>query len=209
MKDYRCTQYCPSFEAIPQRKPSLLREIRKGHPRAKNIYTIVHKSGTEEHRAFFDLYNNKCAYCGCSVNVIPAQLFNVDHIKPKADKTTPFTKLNAIENLVLSCRTCNAGKSDFWFQELSNEWSPDGEGIATIFVRDDLFNILIGPEYNGNVNVKTLFEKLRLGEQHRRLDYLLMSIYGYVRTLPEDSEKRRSLLEVGRTLQDKRNRIGL
>lgn len=209
MKDYRCTQFCSSFETIPQRKPALLQEIRKAHLRAKNIYSIVSKSGTEEHRAFFDLYNNKCAYCGCSINVIPAQLFNVDHIKPKADKATPANKLNAIENLVLACRTCNAGKSDFWFEELSNEWSPDGEGLATIFTRDDLFNILIGPEYTGNENVKTLFEKLRLGEQHRRLDYLLMSIYGYARTLPEGSEKRRSLLEVGRTLQDKRNRIGL
>ncbi len=209
MKDYRCTQYCSSFETLPQRKPALLKEIRKAHLRAKNIYSIVSKSGTEEHRAFYDLYNNKCAYCGCSINVIPAQLFNVDHIKPKADKATPANKLNAIENLVLACRTCNAGKSDFWFEELSNEWSPDGEGLATIFVRDDLFNILIGSEYTDNENVKTLFEKLRLGEQHRRLDYLLMSIYGYVRILPEDSEKRQALLEVGRTLQDKRNRIGL
>ena len=209
MKDYRCSQYCSSFETLPQRKPALLKEIRKAHLRAKNIYSIVSKSGTEEHRAFYDLYNNKCAYCGCSINVIPAQLFNVDHIKPKADKATPANKLNAIENLVLACRTCNAGKSDFWFEELSNEWSPDGEGLATIFVRDDLFNILIGSEYTDNENVKTLFEKLRLGEQHRRLDYLLMSIYGYVRTLPEDSEKRQALLEVGRTLQDKRNRIGL
>lgn len=209
MKDYRCTQYCPSFEAIPKRKPLLLKIIRKAHPRARNIYMIINKSGTDEHRAFFDLYNNKCAYCGCSVDVIPAQLYNIDHIKPSAIKAIPAENPNALDNLVLACRTCNAGKSDFWFEELSDKWSPDGEGIATLFVRDELFRIRIAPKYTDDENITILFEKLRFGDQQRRLDHLLMSIYGYAKTLPNGSEKRQSLLEVGRMLQSKRNRKGL
>lgn len=209
MSDYRCTPYCPPFHNIPEKKRTLLEEIRKTHKRAKDIYRIVKARENDAHKGFFALYNDKCAYCGCSVDILSAQLFEVDHLKPKSDKETPSEELNALDNLVLSCRNCNNGKSDYWFQELSEEWSPDGCGIAEIFNRDNQFNIVVASSYKADTRVKELFKELKMGEQYRRLDYLLMSMKGYIKTLPLDSDKRRLLIDIFCELLEKRNRVGI
>lgn len=209
MSDYRCTPYCTPFEEVDKKKADLLYEIRKTHPRARNIYRIVSVRNTDEHRAFFQVYNNKCCYCGCSITVLSAQLFEIDHIKPQAVAAEPRENVNDLNNLALACRACNGGKLDYWFKEMSNEWNPDSSGITWLFFRDDLYNIRIADGYLSNPKVTKLYEYLKLGAQFRRLDYLLMAMYGYMKTLPQGSEKSAALLNFYHALLKKRNYIGV
>lgn len=209
MNDYRCTPYCPPYGCLSSGKRELLKEIRKKHPRTENIYSIVRARGSEEHRAFLQLYHCKCVYCGCSVNIIPIGLFHVDHLKPKSDEHTDICELNSLDNLVLACQSCNTAKSDFWFPELSEQWSPDGDGIAELFFRDELFYIRVNPSHEDSKNVLAFYEQLKLFEQFRRLDYLLMSIQGYASALPEESTKRQRLNEILVFLMNKRNLVGI
>ena len=209
MSDYRCTPYCPPFKDVKEKKTALLGEIRKTHPRACNIYNIVNIRGSVEHRAFFQIYNGKCCYCGCSFKVLSAQLFEVDHLKPKTGPAKKKENLHMLNNLVLACRTCNGGKLNYWFNELSQEWNPDNDGITQLFIRDNLYNILIDDKYQSNTDVNDLYRYLKLGSQFRRLDYLLMTMYGYIQTLPRETEKAISLLRVYTLLLEKRNIIGI
>jgi len=57
MNDYRCTPYCPPYGCLSSGKRELLKEIRKKHPRTENIYSIVRARGSDEHRAFLQLYH--------------------------------------------------------------------------------------------------------------------------------------------------------
>lgn len=209
MSDYRCTQFCPPYGKVLEGKAALLKEIRRTHPRAQNIYKIVSKRGTAAHSGFFQIFNGKCCYCGCSVNIMPAALFEVDHLKPKIKNTDEKENLDALNNLVLACCMCNSGKLAYWNLEISNEWSPENNGIAKLFFRDILFNILVNSEYQSNPDVMELYKLLKLEDQFRRLDYLLMSICGYLETLPKGSEKRIVLLEAYQDLLKKRNYIGI
>ena len=207
MSDYRCTSYCPPFEKISEGKAALLKEIRKTHPKAQNIYKIVSERESAAHRGFLRIFNYKCCYCGCSVSILPAQLFEVDHLKPVKSEDKE-ENINALSNLVLACRICNGGKLAFWFKEMSNEWSPEN-GIMHLFFRDELFNIVVNSDHNANPNVMDLYCKLELGAQFRRLDFLLMSLGGYLHTLPQGSKKRSVLLEVYHELYKKRNSVGI
>ena len=209
MSDYRCTPYGPSFDNVPGKKDEFKDAMSKKHRRAKNWYRIVNPRGSSEHKAFAGIYGYKCAYCGTSVKIIPAQLFDVDHIRPQADKSISAEEINALDNLVLACHDCNNGKSDYWFSDLSGKWSPDGMGIAQIFVRDDSYTIHISEGFDNDDNVCELYRVLKLGEQYRRLDYLLMMMKGYIDTLPEGSKKRLTLTDICNRLHEKRNCVGL
>ena len=207
MTDYRCTSFCPSFQDIVNKKKALGDEISKNHRQSRNHYGFVSKRGTEEHCNFVKIFNEKCGYCGCSLDIVPVSLFEIDHIEPASRVVDSERNLNDIENLVLACRTCNGGKLDFWTQELGSIWRPDDGGICQVFERDELYNIKVTSDYADNEKVKELFERLKLNGQIRRLDYLLMSMLGYMETLSSDDPKKAKLQEVYIQLLNKRNRI--
>ena len=207
MTDYRCTAFCPPFQDIVNKKKALGNEISKNHRQSRNHYGFVRKRGTEEHRSFLKIFNEKCGYCGCSLDIVPASLFEIDHIEPASRAENGERHLNDIENLVLACRTCNGGKLAFWTHELGSTWRPDDGGICQVFERDELYNIKVAPNYADNENAKELFERLKLNEQIRRLDYLLMSMLGYMRTLSANDPKKATLQDVYIQLLNKRNRI--
>ena len=59
---------------------------------------------TEQKRqAIFLKYGGHCAYCG---NLMKMKNLTVDHLKPKSKGGS-----NRIENLMQSCRKCNAAKA--------------------------------------------------------------------------------------------------
>ena len=209
MSDYRCTPYCAPFVEIEKKKVALLTEIRRRHPRARNIYKIVRSRGTEDHKAFFKMYNDKCCYCGCSVTVLSVQSFEVDHIKPQAAFPERSADVNALPNLSLACRKCNGGKLAFWSKEMNGEWNPDNGGITRLFYRDNFYNILINEGFDLNPVVLELYDKLKLKEQIRRLDYLLMSLDGYINSLSQESKKRDQLSSICYELIKKRNHVGI
>lgn len=209
MSDYRCTPYCPPFGNIKNKKTALLRKIRLTHPRAQNIYNIIKGRGSKEHVDFLKIYNYKCCYCGCSVKILSAMLFEVDHLKPISSSAEPTQNLNGINNLVLSCRNCNGWKLAYYVDELSDAWSPDNEGISQLFNRDHLYNICIDEKYQANDHTIELYDRLKLGAQFRRLDYLLMSIDGYIKKHTTETRTRTTLLELFAFLHEKRNFIGI
>lgn len=207
MTDYRCTSFCLPFQDIVKKKKVLGDEISRKHRQSRNHYSYISKRGTEEHSSFVKIFNEKCGYCGCSLDIVPVSLFEIDHIEPASRVVDSERNLNDIENLVLACRTCNGGKLDFWTQELGSTWRPDDGGICQVFERDELYNIKVASDYADNIKAKELFERLKLNGQIRRLDYLLMSMLGYIETLSSDDPKKAKLQEVYIQLLNKRNRI--
>lgn len=58
----------------------------------------------EKRQTVYDMYDGKCAYCGCHLN---ATHFTIDHIIPKA-----YGGTNDISNLLPACHNCNKMKND-------------------------------------------------------------------------------------------------
>ncbi len=77
--DYRNTKYCNLKNDIVSEKKSLGERIQKEHPRVKIIYNQINKKGSEYNKKFRIIYNNKCAYCGITTDVISSELFEIDH----------------------------------------------------------------------------------------------------------------------------------
>ena len=201
--DYRNTEYCPMLENVGNKKKALEEKIRVAHPRQKIIYNKVHNRSTDFNREFCRIYNCKCAYCGVSMDILPATLFEIDHFVAESlfdDKQ----KAGKIENLVLSCYQCNRNKKEF---EITGEYveklNTDDGKIADIFFRDD---IRIKDEYIEDETIKGFYNQLQLVHQTRRLDYLLINMQGLHKRL-EGTVQGGRLAEAIITLMKKRNKF--
>ena len=145
--DYRNTEYCPMLENVGDKKKALEEKIRSAHPRQKIMYNKVHNRNTTFNKEFCSIYNCKCAYCGVSMDILPAALFEVDHFVAESlfdDKE----EAGKVENLVLSCYQCNRNKKEF---EITGEYieklNTDDGKIANIFFRDEKYYIRIKEDY--------------------------------------------------------------
>ena len=185
-KDYRLTIYCKKFRNIPENKAKLEDEIKKEKGEV-DIYKIIQKKGTYYNRKFLEIYNSKCAYCGASNKILDYTTnYEVDHLINKASFEIESDP-NLISNLVSSCYFCNRGKSQYHIDiELAEILNPDNGNIAKVFERDSLYNIKITQEYEENESIKQFYEKLRLGNEFRRLDFLLMNMIEFLKTLKEE-----------------------
>ena len=211
--DYRNTKYCPEMGNIEERKNSLVAEIRKTHPRATDMYAILSKELSHRDR-FFKAYHAKCAYCGVSLDILPCQMFEIDHFIPKASCKFGGSKAAAgnMKNLVLACHDCNRWKSDFDTSGLENDLHPDYEGITQSFFRDSQYYIRVSAPKENDSNVKAFYNQLHLGNELRRVDYLLMNMRGMYDAMKLEGMKPevlKELLEAIHLLQKKRNRMGL
>lgn len=189
--DYRETIFSKNiFPNVENEKGKLLNKIRAEHPKAENFYNLL---GQSEYRTnFMGVYHCKCAYCGVSIELIPASSFEIDHIIPKSSQY--FQKnieenANCLENLALACRTCNRNKSDF---ELNTKNTPclhpDKNEISSIFVRDEKYYIRISENYRKDELVKDFYKQVGLGSQVHRLDYILMNLFDLRNEYPEIPE---------------------
>lgn len=179
--DYRITKFCPAFEDIQAKKENLVQLIRQKHPKAIDFHAIVSPNASEYKIPFMSIYNCKCSYCGVSIDIIPKDNFEIDHYiyKKNTAKFKTVAQAGTIRNLVLACRRCNHYKSSHTVpDEFLDTLHPDSEKIKFIFIRNNDFGISIAEEYANSPAIKAFYDKLQLGQEIHRLDFLLMEMLG-------------------------------
>lgn len=180
LKDYRCTKYSKDpFVNLKKRKELLMKSIREIHPHSNNIYEIVSREFNFK-KLFAECYGNRCAYCGLLVDITSLDSFEIDHIIARAtlkgDKNKKVNSNNSLENLALSCRHCNNRKNKLDFTDPERKGlHPYKRKIKKIFYRDEEFYIKITPSEH-NKKIQEFYDKLFLGAQLKRVDYLLMCL---------------------------------
>lgn len=201
--DYRNTAYCSVLQDVLLKKKTLNDEIRS-NTRTKIIYNKIRENDNSYKAKFMEIYNYKCSYCGNSIDNISSILFEVDHYICESSFNSN-EKAGRIENLVLACYDCNRSKSSFLIKkEYVDILNPDLEHIKSVFCRDDLYHIQVTEKYKDDEYIKLFYDKLKLGYQSRRLDFLLMNLNGLCKKLDgkPQAEKLHGIL---RKLQQKRN----
>ncbi len=203
MDDYRNTKYCPSFDKLGDRKSELLRLVQMEHKKAQNIYDYVSKRDGYK-KDFASVYNYKCAYCGVSVDLLPLDGFEIDHVRYKKSFEKSY-EAGCIDNLALSCRYCNRKKSDFPIPDDHMQVLHPDKDITACFDRDDLYNIIIKPDKADDDIVNRFYNQMCLGDEVHRLDFLLMNMIGLSKKIEDKPVVKLHLCEAIATLRKKRN----
>ena len=126
------------------------------------------------------------------------------------DKIYGNSYAGEIENLVLACHDCNHGKNAFPItEENKDELNPDKENILSNFCRDDMFYIKLTEFGKSNQNVSCFYERLHLGSEIHRIDYLVMSMIGLQEELKTKGIEHVELLKAINILKDKRNLMSI
>lgn len=185
-KDYRNTTDCPVLTNIAHKKSALEAKIRADHPRAKIMYNYVRKKRDIYFTPFSEIYNYKCAYCGVLMGIADIRLFEVDHFICEdsfPDSIEGRSEAGKVSNLVLACYSCNRGKTDLIIDEDHLKiLNPDDSSIAQVFDRSEDYYIQIQPDYAEDPLIVDFYQKLLLGSEFRRLDYLLLEIKNFIST---------------------------
>lgn len=205
--DYRNTVYEVSKKNIINEKKALEERIKREHPNVKIIYNQINRKGSEYNKQFRNIYNNKCSYCGITTDVISSELFEVDHFICESSFNGDSINAGKINNLVLSCKKCNRGKRDFiWIKKYSPKFNVDDKSIAKLFYRDEEYSIRIKKEYIKDDIICSFYRKLKLDEEIRRLDFLLMNMNGFYKKYSNDKNIEK-ILKCIKFLQTKRNEL--
>lgn len=209
-EDYRNTDYCQKLKQVEKQKASLEAQIHSEHSHVKIMYNQVHNKDGPYFSSFSKIYNGKCAYCGASIRFTDIRLFEVDHYICESafgKDTNGKATAGKLNNLVFACFTCNRGKGDFLIKDGYREMlNPDDSSLTKIFYRDEDYYIKIRDEFKSDTFIKEFYDKLNLGFQTRRLDYLLLEMQGLLSKL--SSSTLRDKLESGiAKLMEKKNCI--
>ena len=179
-----------------KRKLAILQNKLDGH-RTKNHYGLVSSNNNEYKDIFMDAFENRCCYCGVDFLIVGKKTVQIDHI----DSSEP--KDNTLKNLAPACFDCNQKKKDICDkQSLASIINPYNS-IHNVFQRNDDYSICIKDGYIDNEDVRVFFEKLKLGSQIKRIDYLLSCI----RSIKDKQENRfikSCLSDIYNSLLDKR-----
>lgn len=203
--DYRITIFCPQLNNITVRKETVAAKVRQDHPRAIDMHSYISKIYFPYKESFIEAYHYKCAYCGVSIDIIPKEMFEVDHFIYKSSFPKK-SKAGYIQNLILACHTCNHKKSSLSIpKNYQSSLHPDEGKIKTLFVRDELFYIKISDDNVEDTVINSFYIKLGLGEEIRRLDYLLMNMIGLHRKNDISAESYKILRKAIDLLKRKRN----
>ena len=135
-------------------------------------------------------------------------MFQIDHFKYQKSKCFHGSKAEAgkIENLVLACQFCNHRKSAFEISESGyDSLYPDLDGIKSTFVRDEQYYIRISDEKQMDSEIVSFYNKLQLGAEIHRVDYLLMSMIGLYNKMNKQGFNYSDLLMAIERLKEKRN----
>lgn len=210
-EDYRNTKYCPVLSNLLGKKQTVKNKVLEMHPKAKDMHTYLSDNQTCFKRFFAEAYNWKCAYCGVSIDIIPMRLFEIDHLIPKESARFCGSKAKAgqIENLVLSCSYCNRAKSRFECSEEDlSKIHPDTIEILKSFVRDGMYYIRISDDQQKDTIIRAFYEKVKLGSQLHRIDYLLMNMIGLCNYMEGKGCSCETLRKAIELLKIKRNVMG-
>lgn len=187
MEDYRRTKYCLSLDGIQERKDKVKENVLRDHPRAKDMHTYISNNKDKYKLEFMKAYHFKCAYCGVSVALIPKAMFEIDHfINKESERFATKNKKDAgtIGNLVLACHDCNHSKNDFAITEANeDDLNPDKENIMKYLCRDNMFYIMTTDAGKQKQSITEFYDKLHLGSEIHRIDYLVMSMIGLQKAL--------------------------
>lgn len=207
LDDYRNTEFCPQLGNIEDRKRDVVNMVKRDHPHARDMHAYISKNAGPYKHAFIGAYNGKCSYCGVSISIIPMDSFEIDHFIYKEDpRFEAKADAGYIENLVLACHRCNHAKSSLVVPDESHKYlHPDKPGIRETFIRDDDFYIKISPEKSEDKDIKRFYDKLELGAEVHRLDFLLINMLGLRTKIPENSTANKIMGEAITLLQTKRN----
>lgn len=207
-EDYRNTCYCPPLGDITKKKAKVEEIIKSDHKRAKDMHRYLSRNEDKYKIKFIEAYNGKCAYCGVSIEVVGKRDFEIDHFLFEKSSRFDNSKAKAgyMDNLVLACQFCNRMKLGFEISdENADKIHPDKAGIKESFKRDEDYKIYVAKK---DVFIDSFYNQLRLGDELRRIDFLLMSVKGLQKNLDSSKELekvRMKLDELARFLQLKRN----
>lgn len=205
--DYRNTIYNQYNNDILKQKEELNQKIKIKHPRLKIIYNKVKDRNSEFNQKFQEIYNCKCVYCGVNQDIMSSGLFEVDHFICKSSFEGNLVEAGVLSNLVLSCKKCNRAKGELrWEEKYSSVFEVDSRKIANVFYRASDYSIKIQPQYHSDDTVKKFYKKLKLEEEVRRLDYLLMTMNDFCDKYESD-DRVKGLLKPMRLLQKARNKL--
>mgnify|MGYP003077381369 CR=1 FL=1 len=177
------------------------------HPNAKDMHRYISDNSQKFKLEFIKAYNGKCAYCGASIDLIKKNEFEIDHfLYEKAPIFATKKDAGYMGNLILSCHDCNHNKNSFWIEkEEMDTLNPDGEKIKNVFIRDDKYYIRINDEFKENTTIEGFYNKLCLGSELHRLDYLIMNIIGLQRYCEDNSDLYVGLGKILDIIREKRN----
>jgi len=197
--DYRNTDKCLSLIEVITKKDTLEQKIRNKHKRTKIMYNRVNDKQGDFFKEFGGIYNFKCAYCGASLKFTDSRLFEVDHYICEtafSDDTNGRAEAGKVQNLIFSCYSCNRGKGKL---HIKNNYisllNPDDNSISKVFNRDKDFYIKIQEEHTKDEFIQLFYEKLLLGSEFRRLDFLLLEMDKLVNQLQNSNKDLASKLE--------------
>ncbi len=205
MNDYRNTKYCPCLDNLRSKKTTLESKIHTEHRKAIDLHAQISPNDSQYKTDFIQIYNGKCAYCGASIQFIPRNMFEIDHYIPvTSDRFSSKSSAGYMDNLVLSCHTCNHNKSGFEIPEqYLDQLHPDGPGITSFFYRDDMFYIRVADGQPAEIT--EFYNRLILGRETSRIDYLLMNMIGLYNHIEDKSEIHDLLGKAIELLREKRN----
>lgn len=206
MNDYRNTKYCPNLDELETKKTLVKELIESRYPRIFDMYKLISKNGSEYKKEFMRAYNNKCCYCGVSVDICTIDKIEIDHfIHKKSEIFKNTTEAGYIENLVLSCYTCNRKKGSFIINEDNKNYLNPDRNIKNIFYRDESYYIKVKEEYLTNDHILAFYQKLALNSELLRIDFLLMNMIGLSEKLEQKKIENDVLSFTIQKLQKKRN----
>ena len=209
MNDYRNTDYCKTLCDIYTKKEEFKKQMIKDHPRMTNYYRYISENGGQYKRQFIELYNDKCVYCGNSLDNITIELFEIDHFINEASFQGADKKnAHKIENLVPACQLCNRGKSGLTIEgDYIDVLNPESGELPKVFYRDEKYYIQISDDYKADDFIERFYIALALGKESRRLDYLLLKMKGLTKKLEDGHKVKQGLTNIINVLQQKRNRF--
>lgn len=211
MEDYRRTKYCDPFDGIQERKEKVKQSVLKDHPSAKDMHTYISDNSTRYKHEFMEAYHFKCAYCGVSVDLISKAEFEIDHfVNQKSKRFATKKDAGTMDNLMLACHDCNHSKNAFAItEENEDDLNPDKETVLKYFCRDNMFYIRMTDVGKDKQSIIEFYDKLHLGSEIHRIDYLVMSMIGLQKALKNKGLDFSELSNAISILQRKRNLMSI
>ena len=202
--------YCPALGNITKRKQYVEKKIKNDHKKAKDMHRYLSRNEDKYKGAFVKAYNKKCSYCGVSEEIIPKDNFEIDHFLYWDQDRFHHKKAEAgyMDNLVLACHMCNHKIGDFEINGQDIDKLHPDKNLIDQFKRNDDFSISIVNDKDAIV--EQFYNKLGLGNELKRLDYLLISMYGLMRKISSIEGLAEAYLKVGimaDMLRRKRNEL--
>jgi 5-methylcytosine-specific restriction endonuclease McrA len=191
--DYRTSDGTNLLKDVIDNKKSLSNKIAIEHPKTKIQYNQVHQKNGKYYKEFSRIYNQSCAYCGITAELIGVTSFEIDHFICESfysDKTKGREEAGKLENLVFACRSCNRGKADFFIPpKYRKVLQPDDNSISNVFSRTDDFYIIIQAQYKNDRIIEEFYTRLRLNSQIKRLDHLLMKLKKLIKDIETNGKE--------------------